>query len=309
MSSCAVSHSYRSYFYMVTNHENYIALGTASAGFKLLPISSSLLIVSCQTFFVRRVFLLTRGWTKILVACVVILILLELGIAGSSTLSVTLSSRKVYAPLIGPFRLQLSDINQRCWITPTTFGLSAVSDVILTSVLICALRRCRNGIKKTDSLLNVVILYAISTGSPLPEMQGPTDLTKSAPTVYSPSLPASFIFIGFDIVATKLYPTSLFAALNSRQMIAQQGSGGAEIFGEAGISPAINLPTRPRLTVDCGTTSNLGNNEINECEVIELDVKANQLSHGRDEAAGLQGTVFTIGHLERGTPHGVNAAL
>ena len=38
------------------------------------------------------------------------------------------------------------------------------ADTLLTSVLIVTLRRRRTGIRRTDSMIDVLILYAVSTG-------------------------------------------------------------------------------------------------------------------------------------------------
>ena len=41
---------------------------------------------------------------------------------------------------------------------------STVTDVLLTSILVYSLHKSRTGIKRTDSMINVLIMYAVNTG-------------------------------------------------------------------------------------------------------------------------------------------------
>ena len=43
-------------------------------------------------------------------------------------------------------------------------GIASLADTIMTAALIFSLHRSRTGVKRTDSLINVLILYAINTG-------------------------------------------------------------------------------------------------------------------------------------------------
>ena len=41
---------------------------------------------------------------------------------------------------------------------------ATVTDVLLTSILVYSLHKSRTGIKRTDSMINVLIMYAVNTG-------------------------------------------------------------------------------------------------------------------------------------------------
>ncbi|KAJ3003826.1 hypothetical protein NUW54_g5109 [Trametes sanguinea] len=193
------------YHYLVTNFFNPPALLDGCVPINLVCISAvsrqswgnpvgsqsdqtlfspqGLSIISCQTFFVRRVYLLV-GWRwRLLIAVVIIFLLAELGLAIAATIETFLK----------PTFAQFEHVT---WIISVAFGFSAVADIILTTVLICALRKCRSGIKSTDSLLDTLIIYAISTGL----LTGVFDLLTF---IFALVLPNNLIFMGIDIVATK----------------------------------------------------------------------------------------------------------
>ncbi|KAJ2988319.1 hypothetical protein NUW54_g9151 [Trametes sanguinea] len=103
------------------------------------------------------------------------------------------------------------------WITSIAYGMAAVLDALLTAVLIYALRRCRTGMQRTDSLLDVLILYSISTGEGFSFCKVGRD-TNRAPASHhraahlaqesvsrSKTLiqPSDFVWFALNIVATK----------------------------------------------------------------------------------------------------------
>ncbi|KAJ3012281.1 hypothetical protein NUW54_g1917 [Trametes sanguinea] len=209
------------------------------------------------------------------------------------------------------------------WIISVAFGFSAVADIILTTVLICALRKCRTGIKRygcfhssklargrvrssdaerrvqfhsTDSLLDTLIIYAISTGKGHRSglLTGVFDLLSF---IFALIWPNDLIFFGVDIVATKLYPTSLLTALNSRHMLAKQSSGAAAIYGESGIVAESSTPKRSALAAHrFNSWRDTPDREASRSEDIEMNVKANHMYHGTKEV-GPQSPVIEIGPL------------
>ncbi|OSD02263.1 hypothetical protein PYCCODRAFT_1435586 [Trametes coccinea BRFM310] len=268
------------YHYLVTNYFNPLALLEGCVPISLACIAAGLSIITCQTFFVRRVYLIV-GWRwRILIAAVILFLLAELALAIAATIETFLK----------PTFAQFEHVT---WIISVAFGFSAVADITLTTVLICALRRCRTGIKSTDSLLDTLIIYAISTGL----LTGVFDLLTF---IFALIRPNDLIFFGVDIVATKLYPTSLLTALNARHMLAKQSSGAAAIYGESGIVSvstehkrsafAVNRLVSPRDTTD---------HESSRGEAIEMNVKANHVYNSTGDV-GPQAPVISIGPLGSG---------
>ncbi|THH03921.1 hypothetical protein EW145_g5903 [Phellinidium pouzarii] len=91
-------------------------------------------------------------------------------------------------------------------------GLNAVifiADTTIACVMIYLLHSVRSGIKQTDSLLNRLIIYTISTG-----------LTTSILALVSVVVPLdTFINLACDLIIPKLYTNSMLALLNSRQKL------------------------------------------------------------------------------------------
>ncbi|KAJ2997867.1 hypothetical protein NUW54_g7086 [Trametes sanguinea] len=196
-----------------------------------------------------------------------------------------------------------AQFEQVTWIVSVAFGFSAIADIILTTVLICALRRCRTGIKRPSYRVG-----SASADKDLPEHEFThADLVLSASIfdfltfIFALVRPKDLIFFGLDIVAVKLYPTSLLTALNSRRMLAKQSSDAAAIYGDSGILVSeSDLGRRPVLALSRRLgLRDLTRHETNGAEAIEMNVKAN---HCAGEVR-LQPSVIEIGPLESGTTH------
>ncbi|KAI0706387.1 hypothetical protein C8Q76DRAFT_157258 [Earliella scabrosa] len=112
----------------------------------LLPVASGGLVVACQSFFARRIILIGRHCRPI--ATVVIILLI--GDAASTVEAFTTKT--------------LERFSQVTWLFSVGSGIVTLADVIITTVLIVALRRSRTGFKGTDALIDVLILYAVNTG-------------------------------------------------------------------------------------------------------------------------------------------------
>ncbi|KAL7284787.1 hypothetical protein ACG7TL_002094 [Trametes sanguinea] len=208
------------YHYLVTNYFNPLALSEGCVPINLSCIAAGLTIITCQTFFVRRVYLLV-GWRwRILAAVVAAFLLVELGLAIAAT--------------IETFR------------KPTFAQFEPYTNGFYTKALI---------------------------------------------------RPNKLIYFGIDIVATKLYTTSLLTALNARRMLAKQSSGAAAIYGESGLTSgsterkrsafAVNRLVSPRDTTD---------HDSSRGEAIEMNVKANHVYNGSGDV-GPQAPVISIGPL------------
>ncbi|KAI8976295.1 hypothetical protein BD414DRAFT_530927 [Trametes punicea] len=208
-----------SYHYLVANHDNPIRLlfGVCiiNRAIDLLPICTGLSITTCQTFFIRRVYILVCGRLKLLVAPVVVSVLGELAFAAAAT------GEALSRPTFAEYRHVM-------WMISVAFGMAVLSDGILTTVLIRALRRSRTGIKSVFDTLGFMF------------------------TIFQPNY---MIFIGIQMVATKLYATSFFAALNSRHTIMEQNKGAlATIYGESSVASPYPAP----ITFDQWTISRAG---------------------------------------------------
>ncbi|KAI0363601.1 hypothetical protein BV20DRAFT_116461 [Pilatotrama ljubarskyi] len=180
-----------SYYYLASNYFDPIALLAGSWSIDLLPISAGVTIIACQTFFVRRVYLVGRRY-KVLVGLVIALLFGELAFCAAATAEA----------FIQPTFAKYEHVT---WLISVGFGMAVVADGILTTALIIALRKSRTGVRRTDSVIDVLVLYAITTGLL-------TSIFNTLAFMFALIEPSNLIYVGVNIVASKLYATSLFAA-------------------------------------------------------------------------------------------------
>ncbi|TFK84131.1 hypothetical protein K466DRAFT_602282 [Polyporus arcularius HHB13444] len=116
------------YHYLVLNYfaPPRLLFGVWSINFT--PLASAMTVVVAQSFFARRVFL-------------------ALDAAGTAQ-----------AFLVKEFS------KSGKWLAAAGSITASVADLLLTAVLIVALRRSRTGFKHTDSLIAVITMYTINTG-------------------------------------------------------------------------------------------------------------------------------------------------
>ncbi|KAM5544665.1 hypothetical protein V8D89_001563 [Ganoderma adspersum] len=180
-------------------------------------------------FFVRRVYVLGRGY-RIFVIFAVFLCFIEMAA----------TTEAFIIPTFGGFK-------HVTWLVSTGSTMAVTSDIIITTMLIFALRRSRTGVKRTDSMLDVMIMYSINTGLL-------TGIFNLLSLLFAFIRPGDLIYIGFGIPGTKMYANTLMAALNSRRSLAANGSGmvyDSSPFGVSGLpdsherdTPMARIPRR-----------------------------------------------------------------
>ncbi|KAI0750025.1 hypothetical protein C8Q80DRAFT_1269811 [Daedaleopsis nitida] len=179
------------YFYLVTNYFNPTALLFGSWSIKLLLICSGGIIIVSQSFFAWRVFLVGPRY-KVLVFVAMTLLIGELAFFAAATIETFI------IPTFAGFE-------HLTWLISTGSAMAVTADLLLTSVLIVTLHRSRTGIKRTDSIIDLLILYAISTGL----LTGIFNILSFLFTVlYSDNL----IYVAFAVIVTKLYANTLLVA-------------------------------------------------------------------------------------------------
>ncbi|KAJ8486822.1 hypothetical protein ONZ51_g4572 [Trametes cubensis] len=181
--------------YGVTLHQAYRYFRLSSS-----DSSATKIYVAGLLFYARRVYLLGRQY-RLLVLATAIMFLGELGC------SITLSVKAFIEPSYTDFRKFAKSMK---WLISVAFGIVVFADVLLTGVLILTLNRSRTGFRRTDSMIDVLILYAMCTGLL-------TDIFSALIFIFALVSPGNMIYIGCDSVAAKLYVNSVLAALNFRR--------------------------------------------------------------------------------------------
>ncbi|KAI0749989.1 hypothetical protein C8Q80DRAFT_1269780 [Daedaleopsis nitida] len=213
------------YWYLATNYGNPVELGNGVWSVDMIPLSAASVIMSSQLFFVRRVYLFGPKY-KWVVYVAAFLLVVELALLAAATAE---------AFIQGTF-LRFRHVT---WLISAGFGTAAVADIILTTALIITLRSSRTGFRRSDGVIEILILYAVTTGLLTTIFNV---LTFLFALIYTDNL----IYIGFDIVASKLYATSLLAALNSRHSLSDKGSGISTVYG----ANSSSTPRNPTVLSD-----------------------------------------------------------
>ncbi|KAI0648809.1 hypothetical protein C8Q79DRAFT_474052 [Trametes meyenii] len=195
------------YWFLITNYFTP-RLITGVWSMKSLGISDTVTALTCQCFFARRVYHFVGKRFRFLLWFIIVLILGELALGSISYIEI----------FIVPDYLVY---RKYAWCGSAAYALAAVADVMLTSILILELHRSRTGFKRTDSAIDVLIAYAVTTGLL-------TTLFNVYCAVIALVEPDNWVYIASDNFSTKLYVTSVLAALNSRlpeRVLGQRAEG------------------------------------------------------------------------------------
>ncbi|KAE9386664.1 hypothetical protein BT96DRAFT_513770 [Gymnopus androsaceus JB14] len=91
-----------------------------------------------------------------------------------------------------------------------TFTLGAISDLVLASLLCYYVRRNTSGFEKTDSMISLIVKYAVTTGLV-------TSIWGILTLVAYFASPDGFSFVAMHFSLGRLYTNALLATLNSRK--------------------------------------------------------------------------------------------
>jgi len=90
--------------------------------------------------------------------------------------------------------------------------LAAAGDVLIAIVLCSMLQKSRTGFKKSDTMINKLIIFTMNTGLL-------TSFCAVASLISILAAPNTFIYIAFFFNIGRLYSNTLMATLNARQSI------------------------------------------------------------------------------------------
>ncbi|KAI0355927.1 hypothetical protein OH77DRAFT_273902 [Trametes cingulata] len=138
------------YHYLVTNYFNPLALIVASWSLQAMSLFTGLQITLSQSFFIRRTWIMGRKY-KPLVAVAALCSVTQLAISIACTVDIARGGT-------------VENALDKAWFASAINALAVAADVLLTGILIISLHQQRTGITRTDSLITVLMLYAINTG-------------------------------------------------------------------------------------------------------------------------------------------------
>ncbi|KAL1937411.1 hypothetical protein VTO73DRAFT_13747 [Trametes versicolor] len=193
-----------SYYYLVTWGGRSIIFNKPPIWtMNSIAITGPLAITISQGFFARRVYIMAPRFRMVVYVVTVLL----LGFCGCFlALAVEAFKAKNFFAQSLPFS---------GYVAAGVVCIMA-ADIQLTAVLIHVLRRSRTGLRRTDSLIDLLVLYAVSTGL-LNCLVNVLDLA------FALCFPTTMIYTSFSIALTKLYGNSFLTALNTRQSFVDRG--------------------------------------------------------------------------------------
>ncbi|KAI0355482.1 hypothetical protein OH77DRAFT_330633 [Trametes cingulata] len=176
--------------------EAFNVAGLLDLNWALTVLVTAFTVFISQSFYAFRVYVLKPQYKWLVIPAVVSM--------------VTGLSFAIAAGIVSFTKLRyFTDFKQVSWMISTAYGFAVASDILLTGALVYVLRQSRSGIKRRDSVLEVLVKYTINTGL----------LTSGLVFIFAIILPDNLVYAGISIVGAKLYANSVLAVLNSRKSI------------------------------------------------------------------------------------------
>ncbi|KAI0636270.1 hypothetical protein C8Q77DRAFT_636208 [Trametes polyzona] len=244
------------YYYLVTNYFNPESMGTGVWSIRLGIMETGMVILVAHCFYARRLFLLGNGHL-FPVSIIGLLLFAEIGFSLAATVEsfIQVSFDKF-------FKFQ--------WLIWVVLAVALLVDLVATSILTFYLRRSRTGFKRTDSMVDVLMVYAINTGLS-------TSVLTLAALICSIAASHTLIWAAITVPATKMYANSLLAVLNSRRSLIDKGLEGFETgsFGLKVIDPRAIDRGSHALEFTPGSPRLNGRQKVNPAQTMQtvIDVK------------------------------------
>ncbi|KAJ3019071.1 hypothetical protein NUW54_g177 [Trametes sanguinea] len=198
------------YFYLVSSfwnpHELQKSIWSLSVRFPSCLLYCKIVLgvtmASSQSYFARRVWILGHRF-RLIVAATLVLCVVELGFLTAGTVKAFVSP-------------EFTLFARYTWLVSIGSTLAVVADFALTVLLVYILHQSRTGLKRTDSMLDVMILYTVNTGLI-------TGVLNLGCLILAFVLPSDLYYAGVGIPGNRTYAICLLAALNARKSLREQG--------------------------------------------------------------------------------------
>ncbi|KAI1783607.1 hypothetical protein LXA43DRAFT_1102368 [Ganoderma leucocontextum] len=196
------------YYYLISHYFDPERLLSGVWSMRLTVIVTGCVIAITHVFFARRIFLIGNRNVYLMIV-IAFLLIAETCFCLAATIETFLAVT---------FDKYVSDFK---WIIPCSLGTAVIIDAVTTSTLTYYLHKCRTGFKRTDSLIDVLMVYTINTGL----LTGLLNLAAMLAATFSPR---TLIYYGISIASSKMYANSLLAVLNARRSLLDRGVEGFE---------------------------------------------------------------------------------
>jgi len=118
---------------------------------------------------------------------------------------------------IRSFHLRVGQADEIKTLATTALSLGVATDILTAASLSYFLHKMRTGYKRSDTLINRLIIYSVNTGTL-------TSIFSGAVLVTYNMMPDNLIFIALYFILSKLYANSCLATLNMRRFVHGRGT-------------------------------------------------------------------------------------
>ncbi|KAI0700017.1 hypothetical protein C8T65DRAFT_289459 [Cerioporus squamosus] len=201
------------YWYLVTNFGNTSNLDMTTWSMSLQTDCNGLIGLIVEVFFARRLWMMSRNW--LITGIVVVLAFLHFG------LGVVFTAESF---ILGRY----SKFKSLTWETCLGLGAAAVADIIIAAAMCYYLYTKRTGLKRTDSVVALLMVYSVNSGLT-------TSIIATICVVTFAAMPTNFVWLSFFWIMGKCYVNSFLALLNSRESLRDKVAGAVQLnhFGVA----------------------------------------------------------------------------
>ncbi|RDB17594.1 hypothetical protein Hypma_001122 [Hypsizygus marmoreus] len=237
------------YYYLVSSFGVWENLALATWEWCLYVGLSSIAAFSVQAYYACRVFALSKSYT--LCGIILLFAFCQLGF-GLATMS--------EAFIIGVFEKFIPV----AWLVVTWLSFSAACDLIIAATQVVYLHRHRTGITGTNRIINILILYILSTGL-LTTIMAILVLTTFA------TLGFNFVHVFLNIPLGATYTVSFLANLDARRTVRPAG---AEVPNRGTVPERLDIELRRVKHDQTGTSDFLGGStKFTESNVSDVKFK------------------------------------
>ncbi|KAG7440404.1 uncharacterized protein BT62DRAFT_975955 [Guyanagaster necrorhizus] len=216
------------YEYLVVHYYDPANLGVVEWSLLAQVAPSGLIALLVQSFFTYRVFILSRKNIPIT---------LFLGSLVFAEFGVTIAYfvRGWSVKLVAEIPSKLTNLSR------SMNAVGAAGDICITISLISLLQRSKSGFRRTDAMMNQLILFSLNSGLL-------TSICAITSLILVLVCPDTFLYITFYILLGRLYTNSLLATLNARFKIRGQQEGESFMAAVSMDATSVERRTLPGLT-------------------------------------------------------------
>ncbi|KAI0706345.1 hypothetical protein C8Q76DRAFT_156016 [Earliella scabrosa] len=174
------------YYYLISNYFKPLTLQAGVWSLRLvIPTTGTMSMVS-HVFFARRVLILWGKKSMVLPVAFLstILILAEGALCGATTAFLFIDQTFTRF------------VEHSSWLISTALGVRVFTDLVISGAMIYQLRHNRTGFRRTDSILDLLVLFAVNTGLL-------TSIINLASVLTAIVYPNALIYCGIYLVSSK----------------------------------------------------------------------------------------------------------